>query len=61
MNIIKKKKKKKERKKKDRYKECYTEFIQRNANYIKKKIILNSNTHCFFKKITQKYLIQELI
>ena len=39
MNIIKKKKKKKKerKKKKDRYKECYTEFIQRNANYIKKK------------------------
>ena len=28
---------KKDKNNKDRYKECYTEFIQRNANYKKKK------------------------
>ena len=44
---------KKDKNNKDRYKECYTEFIQRNANYKKKKIIKKktSNTHCFLKKL----------
>ena len=35
------------------YTECYTEFIHRHANYIKKKILIHT--------VSQKYLIQELI
>ena len=37
----------KQKKNKGRIKECYTEFIEKNANYKKK----NSNTHCFLKKL----------